>query len=798
MEHVDVDVLIVGAGPVGLTAALLLERLGCSVAIVERRDGPQRAPAAHVVNARTFEIWRQIGVDVDHIRSHAQDPADAGAVHWVTKLGGEVIGSLPYERQGDDVLAVTPTPLRNLSQHRLEPLLVDALATAGVHVRYEHRWESATTDDTGVISTITGPDGPLGVSSRWLLACDGASSPVRRMLGIEPEGPHRIQSFVMIHFAANLRDLVGDQPGVLFWICDPASGGTFVAHDIDREWVYMHAYDPDVEDAASYTPARCEQLVRAALADPGVDLDIVTIATWTMTAQVAARYRDGRVFLVGDAAHRFPPTGGLGLNTGVQDAHNLAWKLAAVERGDAGPDLLDSYERERRPVAQRNAEVSLANALKLIEVPIALGADPDPEVFRANMFATLADADGRAARRGRDREPGHALRHARTAARLLLRRAPRTALAGRPDERHRPGAHVRAVEPSRRTAPARMDPTRWRRLLDVGSDPARSARAHRRADVRDRRGRPARRRRLRGSRPLVVRRARHARRRRAARPPRSTHRARWMTTPTHVGGARSRSNAADREGVPMTETALRIERRGRVVILENQDPPRNRMTFEYMDELERAVIALRDDRDARAVVITAAGDEHFSVGMDLKQLMSGAQARGGFEAVLDQRLRVLSLIEQLDKPVIATMFGYCLGGGLELPLACHFRLAATEGARIGLPELDLGTVPAWGGTARLTRTVGRAHALDMILRAKKIDGPTALGDRPRARAPPGRRAQGAERSSSPKSWPRSHRSQSPASCARWSAPSTYRSRTRCASNETPCVAAAARPTKSKA
>jgi enoyl-CoA hydratase/carnithine racemase len=176
----------------------------------------------------------------------------------------------------------------------------------------------------------------------------------------------------------------------------------------------------------------------------------------------------------------------------------------------------------------------------------------------------------------------------------------------------------------------------------------------------------------------------------------------------------------------MAESALRIERRGRVVVLENQDPPMNRMTFEYMDELEQAVLALRDDRDVRAVVITAAGTEHFSVGMDLKQLLAGADARGGVEAVLDQRLRVLSLIENLDKPVIATMFGYCLGGGLELPLACHFRLAASEGAQIGLPELDLGTVPAWGGTARLTRTVGRAHALDLILRAKKIDGPTAL------------------------------------------------------------------------
>lgn len=176
----------------------------------------------------------------------------------------------------------------------------------------------------------------------------------------------------------------------------------------------------------------------------------------------------------------------------------------------------------------------------------------------------------------------------------------------------------------------------------------------------------------------------------------------------------------------MAGPALRIDRRGPVVVLENQDAPRNRMTFEYMDELEQAVLSLRDDRTVRAVVITAAGDEHFSVGMDLKQLQSGADARGGFEAVLDQRLRVLSLIEHLDKPVIATLFGYCLGGGLELPLACHFRLAASEGARIGLPELDLGTVPAWGGTARLTRTVGRAHALDLILRAKKIDGPTAL------------------------------------------------------------------------
>ena len=171
---------------------------------------------------------------------------------------------------------------------------------------------------------------------------------------------------------------------------------------------------------------------------------------------------------------------------------------------------------------------------------------------------------------------------------------------------------------------------------------------------------------------------------------------------------------------------LLIERDGGVLTLSNNDAPINRMTFEYMDALEEAVDDAASDPNVRVLVITAAGDRNFSVGMDLKQLAKGAAARGGAEAVFDQRLRVLAAIENMDKPSIATLFGHCLGGGLELPLACHFRLAAAEGAKIGLPELDLGSVPAWGGTARLTRRVGRDHALDMILRAKKITGPEAL------------------------------------------------------------------------
>lgn len=172
--------------------------------------------------------------------------------------------------------------------------------------------------------------------------------------------------------------------------------------------------------------------------------------------------------------------------------------------------------------------------------------------------------------------------------------------------------------------------------------------------------------------------------------------------------------------------ALIIEREGRVATLINNDAPYNRMTLDFMDELEVAVTELAEDKSVGAIVIRGSGDEHFSVGMNLKQLGEGAKRKGSFEAVLDQRLRVISIIENMPKPVIATLYGYCLGGGLELPLGCHFRLAAAEGAQIGLPEMDLGGVPAWGGSARLTRCVGRDAALDIILRAKKISGPEAL------------------------------------------------------------------------
>jgi enoyl-CoA hydratase len=174
-----------------------------------------------------------------------------------------------------------------------------------------------------------------------------------------------------------------------------------------------------------------------------------------------------------------------------------------------------------------------------------------------------------------------------------------------------------------------------------------------------------------------------------------------------------------------TEPLIVTKRDDGVAIISTNDDPLNRMSVTYIDLLEDVIDDIAADDSVRAFVITAEGTANFSVGMNLKEL-GGAMHERGVDAFFDQRLRVIGRIETMGKPSVATLFGYCLGGGLELPLGCTFRLAAAEGASIGLPEMDLGTTPAWGGSARLAKCIGRNHALDMILRAKKVSGPEAL------------------------------------------------------------------------
>lgn len=387
----DVDVLIVGAGPVGMLGGILASRLGLTSLVVERRDGPQTAPAAHVVNARTYEICRQAGLDMNRIFAEGKSEADAGHVNFVTRLSGDLIGRLPFERQGDACLEYTPTPLRNLSQHRFEPILADELrASPGAELLYAHRWEHAEQFAGGVVSDIIdlGTGTTTRVRSRYVIGCDGAGSRVRKLLGIEMVGPPLLQCYLMIHFAADLRALTADRPAVLHFTLDPESAGAFIAHDVESDWVFMHAVDPSIESVEDYDDDRCRDVIENA-AGTELDAEILGRGMWWMSSQTADSMGRGRIFLAGDSAHRFPPTGGLGLNSGVQDIHGLMWRLAAILAGRASDALLDSYETERIPVARNNARQSLVNAIKLVELPVALGIDVDPSTER--LHASLAD-----------------------------------------------------------------------------------------------------------------------------------------------------------------------------------------------------------------------------------------------------------------------------------------------------------------------------------------------------------------------------------------------------------------------
>jgi 2-polyprenyl-6-methoxyphenol hydroxylase-like FAD-dependent oxidoreductase len=195
---------------------------------------------------------------MEAILGAAKDPVDAGHVNFVTRLSGDLIGRLPFEKQGDDCFAYTPTPLRNLSQHRFEPILARSFENREhTSLEYGLQWESSAEDESGVHSVLrnleTGET--VEVHSRYVVAADGAGSRVRTSLGIEMQGPPRIQSFLMIHVEANLRAFVADRLGVLHFVMDPEASGTFIAHDLDREWVFMQSFDPDNESEDDFDEA---------------------------------------------------------------------------------------------------------------------------------------------------------------------------------------------------------------------------------------------------------------------------------------------------------------------------------------------------------------------------------------------------------------------------------------------------------------------------------------------------------------------------------------------------------------
>ena len=350
-------VVIVGAGPTGLMMALLLARQGIRSIVLERTRLEPRAPKAHVLNPRSLEIARAADLDVARMQACATSSEDDRWALYVTTMTGDEIGRSPFERQDD---THTPLPRINIAQPRLEQILIDAIAIKPcIELRIGHRWLSAEQSADEVVSRVVADDGSTySLAAPYLLGADGAGSAVRKALGIELEGTEDVSRCLTIHFEADLRPFVADRPAMFYWVIGAPIPGIFIAYDIGSTWVYLSFSAPEQLP----THAELLELLRSTIGKDDVHLDVRHVIPWNLAGRVASSYRGGRIFLVGDACHSFPPSGGLGMNTGVQDAHNLAWKLAAVVHGWADPELLDTYETERRPVALRNTEQSLKNA----------------------------------------------------------------------------------------------------------------------------------------------------------------------------------------------------------------------------------------------------------------------------------------------------------------------------------------------------------------------------------------------------------------------------------------------------
>ncbi len=376
MKSMDTPVLIVGGGPVGMLAALMLAKQGVENVLIERQQQRNDAPKAHVINARTLEILHRLGIDAQSVREAGASSASAGDVRFMSSLTGTEVGSLPFERQGESATVDTPFPLVNIAQPILESLILGHVLESGLIDFRQGVTAEATrqVEDRVVVSLDNGES----ITARYVIAADGAGSRTRTGLGIEMDGPEVLQNYLMIHFRGDLSNETADHPGVLYFCLHPRHSGTFIAYDRASNWVLMHGYNPDHEKVEDFTDDVCRELISRSAGKSVEGIEVLHKSPWKMSAQIATRYREGDTFLVGDAAHRFPPTGGLGLNTGVGDVQNLTWKLAHVLKGKASASLLESYESERRQVAQINSAQSLQNAAKIFELFTALyGPEPD-------------------------------------------------------------------------------------------------------------------------------------------------------------------------------------------------------------------------------------------------------------------------------------------------------------------------------------------------------------------------------------------------------------------------------------
>jgi 2,4-dichlorophenol 6-monooxygenase len=419
----DIPVLIVGGGGCGLTSSLILSDLGVEHLLIERHAGTSILPKAHYLNQRTMEVFRQHGV-ADSIYAVGTPMGQMSKVRWRTSLGGDgpLDGKTFYEIDafgGGKVAPLyardSPCPSCNYPQIRLEPLLRrHAESRAPGKLRFGHELVSFTQDGDGVTALVrdVAGDCTYSVRAQYMVGADGGKT-VGPALGVEMSGLKNIARIVSSHVSADLSPW-WDDACLITWFINPDHGGTFGSGAMvpmgptwgrhSEEWTIHFNFNPD--DPEQIDEVSVLPRLRALLKLPDTPMTVHKVSHWTLEGVLADRYQVGRVFLAGDAAHRHPPTTGLGLNTAVQDAHNLAWKLAAVVQGRASASLLDSYASERQPIGRRNVDWAMFTALNHAVLDAGMGFSPlhSDALRAANFELFFSDTPMGATRRARAAE----------------------------------------------------------------------------------------------------------------------------------------------------------------------------------------------------------------------------------------------------------------------------------------------------------------------------------------------------------------------------------------------------------
>lgn len=366
MADIEVPVLIVGGSLVGMSAALLLGHHGIPALVVEHHRGTAIHPRAAMITQRTMEVFRTVGVEQIVLRKSDEQFVQDGAIMAVETLAGKELAWF-IANLNEGVRDVSPSSRIFITQSLLEPLLKSRAEELGAQLRFSTEMTSFKEDASGVTAEIRERDtGKTStVRARYMIAADGSHSRVRERLGIRMLGHGVFSKSITIYFRGDVAPLLrGRSLSVMYVLNSTLSGFFRIEKPFTSGFLAVHwlgdPNDPITDVSKDLTNERALELLHAALGTRDVPIAIENVMHWDATADTAERFQQGNIFLAGDAAHVMPPSGGFGGNTGVQDAHNLAWKLALVLQGAAGPGLLSTYDPERRPAAAFTVEQAYA------------------------------------------------------------------------------------------------------------------------------------------------------------------------------------------------------------------------------------------------------------------------------------------------------------------------------------------------------------------------------------------------------------------------------------------------------